>query len=457
MTNRNSLINNLTEGPLTRQLLSFSLPLMLGNLLHTLYNLVDMAVVGQFVGSEGLSAVAISGQLTVLFYALGIGLGTGGQILVAQQVGAGDHEGVRKTIGTSFTFTVLLSIVVTTLGIAFNRPLLALLNTPAEAWQDAVEYMFWCCLGIPFTYLNGGMSALLRGMGDSKRPTWFVAAAALTNVALDLLLVAVFDMRAKGAAIATSVAQLVGCAACLIYLYRHREALGFDFKPASFRMDKKLLVAMLKLAAPLAFQNIAINISMLFVNAWVNVYGVIASAVSGVGSKLYSLMSLVTMAMQSAASTFTGQNIAAGRIDRVRQTMRSSTLFSLVFWVFLAALCLLIPRSIFGLFTQEEAVLAMAREYLFIAVWMFLGFALFSAPLGFLGGIGHVSLNMVIALGDGVLARIGLSLLFANVLGMGLHGYWWGSALAGFVSVLGGWAYYFFAPWHRRKLLLQDE
>lgn len=455
MSNRNSLINNLTEGPLTRQMLTFSVPLILGNLLHTLYNLVDMAIVGQFVGSAGLSAVSIAGQITFLLYALGIGLGSGGQILVAQQVGAGDTDGVRKTIGTSFTFTILLSIAVTALGIVFNQPLLRLLNTPAEAWQDAVEYMFWCCLGIPFTYMNGGMSALLRGMGDSKRPTTFVAAAAATNVVLDLVLVAVFDMRAKGAAIATSAAQAVGCAACLIYLYRNREKLGFDFKPESFRMDQKTLGTILKLAAPLAFQNIAINISMLFVNAWVNVYGVIASAVSGVGSKLYSLMSIVTQAMQASVATFTGQNIAAGRQDRVRRSMGIATACTMVFWVLMAAICLFAPRSIFILFTQEEAVLAMAGEYLRIAVWMFLSFALMSPALGFINGIGFVGLNMAVAIGDGVMARIGLSLLFANVMGLGLHGYWWGSALAGFVSVIGGWAYFFFGKWQSRKLLTE--
>lgn len=456
MSNRNSLITNLTEGPLSRQIFSYCIPLVLGNLLHTIYNLVDMAIVGQFVGSAGLSAVAISGQITILLYAVGIALGTGGQVIIAQQVGAGDHEGVRKTIGTSFTFTILLSLAVTALGIAFNKPLLRLLNTPTEAWQDAVDYMFWCCLGVPFTYLNGGMSALLRGMGESKRPTIFVAAAAITNVFLDLLFVAVFDMRAKGAAIATSAAQAVGCAACLIYLYRNRDRLGFDFKRESFRMDKKILGTMLKLAAPLALQNIAINISMLFVNAWVNVYGVIASAVSGVGSKLNSLMSIVTMAMQSTVATFTGQNVAAGRQDRVRRTMGITTHFALIFWAVLGSLCILCPRLIFGLFTQEEAVLAMSGEYLSIALWFFLSFALMSSPLGFLSGIGHVTLNMVIALTDGVIARIGLSLLFANVFAMGLHGYWWGSALAGFVSAIGGWAYFFFGKWQKRKLLTDN-
>lgn len=453
MTNRKTLINNLTEGPLTRQLILFSVPLMLGNLLHTLYNLVDMAVVGQFVGSAGLSAVSIAGQFTFLLYALGIGMGNGGQILIAQQVGAGDREGVRVTIGTSFTFTVLLSVVVTVLGIVFHKPVLRLLNTPAEAWQDAVEYMFWCCLGIPFTYMNGGMSALLRGMGDSRHPTVFVAAAAAVNVVLDLLLVAVFGMRAKGAAIATSLAQMVGCAACLIFLYRNRAQHGFDFSLKSMRMERKTLITILKLGAPLAFQSMAINISMLFVNAWVNAYGVIASAVNGVGSKLYSLMNIVTQAIQSAVATFTGQNIAAGRTDRVRRCVGMGTLITMVFWLAVSALCYFAPRSIFILFTQEEAVLALAAEYMFIQIWLYLSFALFSPPLGFINGIGFVGMNFGIALADGVVARIGLSLLFAGSMGMGLHGYWWGSALAGFVSVIGGWAYYFFGRWQKRQLL----
>lgn len=457
MTNRSSMINNLTQGPLTRQILLFSVPLVLGNLLHTLYNLVDMAVVGQFVGSAGLSAVSIAGQFTFLLYALGIGLGSGGQILIAQQVGAGDTEGVKVTIGTSFSFTILLSVVVTVLGIVFNKPMMRLLNTPAEAWQDATEYMFWCALGIPFTYMNGGMSALLRGLGDSKHPTWFVAAAALVNVVLDLLLVAVFDMRAKGAAIATSAAQAVGCAACLIFLYRNRARHGFDFSWASMRMDKRTLRTIIKLAAPLAFQNIAINVSMLFVNSWVNAYGVIASAVSGVGSKLYSLMSVVTSAMQSAVSTFTGQNIAAGKVSRVKQTMTVATVCCLCFWLVMSLVCLFWPKAVFILFTTEPDVLALAAEYMHIQVFMYLTFALMSPPLGFINGIGHVSLNMAIAIGDGVVARIGLSLLFAHAFAMGLHGYWWGSALAGFVSVIGGWLYYFFGRWHNRKLLTDRQ
>ena len=451
---RSTVINNLTEGPLGRQMILFSLPLVLGNLLHTLYNLVDMAVVGQFVGSAGLSAVATAGQITMLLYCLGIGLGSGSQILVAQQVGADEKDAIRVTIGTSFSFTVILALFVTALGVFFNRPILRLLNTPAEAMTDAMEYMFWCCLGIPFTYLNGGLSALLRGMGDSKHPTCFVAAAAVTNVILDFVFVAGLGWRAKGAAIATALAQLVGAVYCIGYLYKNREAVGFDFQPASFRMDKRTLWVIVKLSAPLAFQTIAINISMLFVNAWVNAYGVVASAVHGIGSKLYSLTTIVTNAMQTAVATFTGQNIAAGRPDRVKRSLSVSVSCCLAFWIFAALACILCPRAVFAAFTQEPDVLAMAPRYMRIQIVMYLSFALMSTPIGFINGIGHVTLNFVIALLDGVVARIGLGLLLAHSFGLGLYGYWWGSALAGFVSVIWGWLYFFSGRWKTRKLLV---
>lgn len=453
MTNEKNLINDLTEGPLTKQLLLFSMPLVLGNMLHTLYNLVDMAIVGQFVGSEGLSAVATAGQITMLLYCLGIGLGSGGQILIAQQVGAKDRDGVRTTIGTSFTFTILLAAVVTTLGLLFNETLLRLLNTPEEAWTDAVEYMFWCCLGIPFTYLNGGLSALLRGMGDSKHPTYFVAASAGANIVLDLLFVAVFDLRAKGAAMATSIAQVIGAAACIGYLYIHREELGFDFRRESFRMERRTLLTILRLAAPIAVQTIAINISMLFVNAWINAYGVVVSAANGVGSKLNSIATVITNAMQSAVATFTGQNVAARKHERVGRVMGVSALCCLAFWLVLVLCCLFLPRAIFGLFTSDAAVLDMAPGYMRVQIVMYLSFAAMSTPLGFINGVGHVNLNLIIALADGIVARIGLCLLFASVLTIGPYAYWWANALAGFVSVIWAWAYYFSGKWKSRKLL----
>ena len=325
--NQSTMINDMTRGPLAKQILLFSAPLVLANILQTLYNLVDLAIVGQVVGSVGLSAVSIAGQITFMLYALGIGLGSGTQILISQQVGAGNTDGVRRTTGTSLTATVFLAVFVMTLGLIFKNPLLRVLNTPDEAWTDAVEYMFWCVLGVPFTYGYGSLCAVLRGMGDSKRPMYIIGIAAITNIILDLLLVAGLGMRAKGAAIATSAAQLMSFLFALVYLYRHRDSFGFDFRRESFRIDRVILRTIVGLSAPLAFMSIAINISMMFVNALVNTYGVVASAVTGVGSKLYSVANIVTQSMQTAEATVTGQNIAARQLDRVKRSMLISTGF----------------------------------------------------------------------------------------------------------------------------------
>ena len=451
----NTMINDMTRGPLTRQILRYSAPLVLANILQTLYNLVDLAVVGQVVGSVGLSAVSIAGQITFMLYALGIGLGSGTQILISQQVGAGNTDGVRRTTGTSLTATAVLAAAVMVIGLVFKSPLLRVLNTPAEAWRDAEEYMFWCVLGVPFTYGYGSLCAVLRGMGDSRRPMYIIAIAAVTNIVLDLLLVAGLGMRAKGAAIATSLAQLVSFLFALVYLYRRRESFGFDFKRESFRVDKVILRTVVGLSAPLAFMSIAINISMMFVNAWVNTYGVVASAVTGVGSKLYSVSHVVTQSMQTAEATVTGQNIAARQFDRVRRSMLITSLICLVYWVLLSGLCLLFPRAVFGLFTSDEAVLDMTGVYMPILVVMFLSFATMAPALGLINGVGHVRLNFVIAMVDGVIARIGLCLLLAKVFGMGLSGYWWGNSLAGFVSSVWGLAYYFSGRWRYRRVLAE--
>ena len=449
-----AMINDMTHGPLAKQILFYSAPLVMANILQTLYNLVDLAIVGQVVGSVGVSAVSISGQITFLLYALGIGLASGTQILISQQVGAGDRDGVRRTIGTMLSATVVLAAVILVAGLAIKTPLLHILNTPGEAWQDATDYMVWCCIGIPFTYGYGSLCAVLRGMGDSKRPMYIIAIAAITNVILDLVLVAGLGLRAKGAAIATAAAQLVSFLFALIYLYRHRESFGFDFRRESFRVDRQLLRLIVNLSIPLAFMQISITISMMFVNALVNAYGVVASAVGGIGSKLYSVASIVTNSMQTAQATFTGQNIAAKRHDRVKRSILFTTLFCLAYWVVLSAVCLLFPEGVFRLFTGDEAVLALAPRYIYVLVTMFLSFALMAPPLGFITGIGNARLNFAIAVADGVVARIGLGLLLAVVCGIGLFGYWWGSALAGFVSVVAGWLYYFSGRWKHRAILV---
>ena len=245
-----------------------------------------MMVIGQFVGSTGLSAVSVGSDILQLLTMLCMGFASAGQIMIAQYVGAGRRQEITYTIGTMFSLITLIALCFSTIGIAFAGPILGLLNTPPEAMGEARAYSVTCYCGLVFIYGYNTVSAILRGMGDSKRPFLFISIAALINVVLDLLFVAGFGMGAMGAALATVIGQAVSFFSSLIYLYRRRESFGFDFQPRSFAIRKDQAIPLVKLGGPMALQHGVIMISVIFVNSHANAYGLIVSAVNGVGGKL---------------------------------------------------------------------------------------------------------------------------------------------------------------------------
>ncbi len=448
-----AMVNDLTQGSILKKLIVFALPFMAANLLNTLYTLVDLSIIGRFLGSEALSAASNSGQITFMLYAIGIGLGGGGQVLISQLTGAGKRNEYQETIGTLVSFGILSAVVTTFVGLVFARPLLELINTPPEALDRAVEYLQACAFGFIFCVGFNTFSAILRGMGDSKTPFLISAVCAIMNVVLDLLFVAVIHMGVAGAAWATAISQLCSFVFALCYLYPRRAQLGFDFKLRSFRIHGQKLKVILKLSIPLMISSIAISLSLTFINSFVNPYGVVASAVNGVGGKLSSLMQVVTHALQPAVGAFVGQNMGAGKPERAKKAVWCALGIGIVFWIIVAAICLIFPRAVFGLFSDEAPVLDLAVDYLKITVWNYLAWAIMSPALGLMSGVGAATLQLGVSLLDGVVARIGLSLLLGISLGMGLSGFWIGSVLATYVTVILGWAYFFAGRWKNRRLV----
>ncbi len=317
MEKNNSLIHDLTEGSVTRLLLIFSFPLLCSNLLQTVYNMVDMVVIGQFVGSVGLSAVSIGGDVLNFLTFLVMGFSNAGQVLLSQYIGAGNGERIKGTIGTMFTLILASAVVLSIIcGLCLDL-LLTAMNTPEECLEYAEQYSLTCIMGLVFIYGYNLVSAILRGMGDSKHPFMFIAVATVVNIVLDLLFVAGFHMGPFGAALATVIGQGVSFIWAIIYLYRHKEAFGFDFKLQSFQPDREVLPKLIKLGLPMCLQSAAIHISMLFVNSSINSYGVVASAVTGIGNKLGSITSVVTNALSTAGSSMVGQTIGAEKYHRI--------------------------------------------------------------------------------------------------------------------------------------------
>ena len=454
MANSKSMIRDLTEGNVTKQLLRFAYPFMLANLLQTIYNIVDMIVIGQFVGRTALAAVSCGGDLSSMFLYVAVGFTGASQVLIGQYVGAGDREGVRKSVGTTFTFCFILGVAVTIFCIFASPALLHLINTPPEAFEQARVYTLTYLSGFLFVLGYNAVAAILRGMGDSKHPLLFVIIAAISNLVLDLLFVAVFKWDAFGAALATLLGFAISFVCSIVYLYIKRENFGFDFKLASFKIDGKILKAMVRLGIPLAIQHAAIMVSMLFISARVNSYGDVATSVTGVGNKLRSIMSIISNAISTAGSAMAAQNLGAGKPERVKKIVRTSLLLCVVVATGLSAVYLLFPKEMFSLFTTDAEYLAMAPDYAPVLVLYVFSFAFMSTFNIVINGVGDVPMSYLVGIMDGVVARIGVAILLAVAFNMGIYGYWYGSAGAGFVAALIGCIYYFSGKWKSHRLLI---
>lgn len=454
MANTKSMIKDLTTGSVSKKLITFAYPFMLSNLLQVVYNLVDMIVIGQVVGSKGLSGVSIGGDLLQFCTMLCIGFASAGQIMISQSVGKGDRETVNSIIGTMFSsllsFSILLSIVTICLADTF----LVWMQTPAEAFEQARAYSIVCFAGLFFVYGYNVVSSILRGMGDSMRPFIFIAIAAVMNFLLDLLFIAVLGMEAFGAALATVLGQAFSFVASIIYLYRRKEAFGFDFKIQSFKVRFNILKPMIKLGFPLALQYAAISISMLFVNSYINSFGLVASAVTGVGNKLRQVMSIITRSIATAGSSMVGQNMGAGKPERVKQMVRTACIICFSAAIVFSCVFLVFPKQIFSIFDKNPEVLDWAPRYMVTIALAFGSFAVMAPFNALINGTGFAALSFVIALLDGVVSRIGLSLLLGLTFKMGIEGFWYGSALAGYSTGLVGAVYYLSGKWKTRKLII---
>ena len=446
-----TLIKDLTSGPVTPLLLRFAFPIMLSNLLQTAYNMADMIIIGKFVGSVGLSSVAIGGDVLHFFMFLGMGFATAGQIIVSQYVGAGRREDLNRVIGTLFSSILILSAVLTGISLLFSGWLLKVLHAPAESAAGARDYILCCSIGLVFTLGYNMVSAILRGMGDSRHPMIFVAISTVCNIILDLLLIGVFHMGAFGAALATVVSQGISLLLSIIYLYRSREAFSFDFALQSFRPDGTIVKIIIRLGIPIAIQTSASSISALFVSSFVNSYGVVASAVTGVGNRLSSLALIVANSMNVSSSAMVGQCFGAGKMDRIRKSFWSVFFVDLVFVTTLSIIILLFPEQVFGLFNRSPEVLKMARLYAPVTAIMFMGFAVRSPSLGLINGLGHSRMNFMMGVVEGFILRIGLTYLLGVVLGFGIQGFWYGSAIASYGYGLVVFPYFLSGKWEKRK------
>ncbi len=451
---KENVIQDFTQGPLFRRMLFFAVPFMISNAMQVLYSMADMLIVGKFAGSHGISSVMIASQAVFFITMVGMGFATGGQVLISQLIGRNEKHRMKSAIGTLFTTNSLFGLTMAALSLLAAKPFLALLKTPPEAFDGACSYLMICGGGIIFIYGYNMAAAVLRGVGDSVRPFKFILVSALLNVALDLLFVAVFQWGVTGAAAATVISQAVCCVMAMGYLRRHRKEFGFDFKPASWRIDRAILGALVKLGVPFAIRFAAINISMLFVLSLINSLGVATSAAFGVGMRLDEFANKISQGVMMAVSTITGQNMGAGLFRRIRQGVCYAWTICGGFFLVFGGIMLIFPKELFGIFTDDPEVINLAPTIISALLIHYPALLIMKGTNGFVQGIGNASFGLVIALLDGFVFRIGFSWLFGIYLDMGLYGMILGYAAATYSTALPSLFYFLFIPWHKRRTVV---
>lgn len=452
---KSSEIKIFTEGNLTSHLIKFAVPVLLSHLMMVLLNTVDMIVVGQKLGEIGTSSVSIGGSVAMFLNAFIGGFASAAQVIIAMMIGAGKQKLISKFISTVCGFVFVIAIASIFVMLPFTDLMLNLLNTPSEAYEGSYEYAIICIFGIVPIYFYHIISAIFRGLGDSKHPFIFISIACSLNIVLDIIFVLCFDMGVGGAAIATVVAQLVSVVLSVIVLAKKKDAFELTIKIKDFcRWDKKELLKFIKLAIPMAINNSAIQIAGMVINSMINDFGVTVSAFAGIRSNIATTVDLILGSVATAGAMIIGQNIAAGKLKRVNGTLIRVGIITLSISAVLIILFLICPISIFGIFTKEKAVLELVRPYLPILIFSLVNAGIRPVTRALIDGSGNKRINLVVALLDAIVARIGLAVVFGILLKKGYMGLWFGTTLAELVPILIGVIFYFISV---RKKLPKDN
>lgn len=431
-----SIARDLTQGSVTKQLIRYSLPLVTTSLLQSLYSIADYIVAGFFISSAGQSAINNSSLIMNLMTQIAIGLTLGGNILIGQYFGNHEEESRKQSAGTLLTLSIGVGIVTAALCFILTRQLLILLKAPAL--EEATTYLKICSIGMLPIFGYNALSALLRAVGNSKMPLYFVIASTATNVVLDLVFVIAFRMGVAGTALATLISQFVSFSAALIFCFKHREHLGLTkayLKPKADRVR-----AILKLGLPTAFQWGIASVSWLVVSYLINGYHlVLYSAANGISNKIKDFCQLFISAMSGAASTMVAQNLGAGLYDRARSVMRTCMKITLSMAAILIVISHLFAPVLVSLFTPEAEVQHWAAINLRIEIIGQLFYAGFFTYNTLATGCGDTMFVMWNSFVNCIIFRLVLAIVFNQL--WGIYGVFIACAIAPASSVPIGWFY----------------
>lgn len=386
----------MTEGSIWKKLLMYSIPLILGNLFQQLYNTVDSIIVGNYIGSEALAAVGSSGSIINLLIGFCVGASAGAGVVIAQFFGAQDKEGVRKAVHTTLAIAIAAGVVMTVVGILLVPFLLRAMGTPEEVFGQAVTYLQVYFGGIFFSVIYNMSAGILNAVGNSRRSLIYLMIAAVSNIFLDLLLVVVLKMGIVGAALATDISQLLSCIFILLFLTRSQEIYRVCLREIRFyeRMPSKII----KIGLPTGIQHVVISFSNVLVQSSVNSFGAAAMAGFAAYIKIDGFNILPVMSFSTAATTFTGQNIGAGKYDRVKSGMYVSLAMGIIYTIATGILLLIFAPQVIGVFTDNQEVVTYGVYIMKFFCPFYWSLAILHVLSGTIRGTGHTLEPMLVIL-----------------------------------------------------------
>jgi len=442
-------MRDLTTGHEGKQIFVFALPMLLGNVFQQLYNIVDTIIIGQYIGSDALAAAGASFPVIFVLISLVIGITIGTNIIIAQYYGAKDINNIKKAIDTTFIFLFFASIVLTILGLTLSEYVFRLIALPENLIPMAMEYFNVFAIGLVFMFMYNATSAVLRGLGDSVTPLYFLIISTILNIIFDLVFVLVFKWGVSGVAFATVLAQAIAFFMAIIYLNRTHKLVRFHLIGLTFSKD--IFIKSIRVGIPSGLQHTFVALGMMALISIVNTFGTATIAAYTIAVRVDSFAAMPAMNLSRALSTFVGQNIGAGKTSRVKNGLIYTLIMTSIISIMVTFAAYFFGHEIMGVFTSDEEVISIGRTYLVIVSSFYLIFSAMFVTNGVLRGAGDTLASMFITLLSLWLLRIPISYLLSE--SYGAIGIWWGIPIAWIFGLLASLIYYRSGRWKSKAVV----
>lgn len=445
-------MKDLSSGNEFKLILHFATPMLLGNVFQQLYNVVDSIVVGNFIGKEALAAVGASFPILFTLISLVLGVAIGSTIVIAQFFGAKDMKNVKRTIDTLYIFLAIASVIISIVGITFSTEIFRLIRMPEEAIPEAVAYFNIYIGGAILFFGFNGTSAILRGLGDSKTPLYFLMLSTVLNIILDLVFIVWFGWGIRAVAFATLLAQGIAFISVVLYLNKTHPVIKLTLRRMIF--DKDIFLKGAKIGFPIGFQQAFVALSMMAMYWLVNRFGTNATAAYSVVFRIDSFAAMPAMNFANAFSTFVGQNLGANRPERVRTGLWATFKMTTTIAVTISLIAIIFSRPLMQLFTQDPAVIEIGASYLKIVAFFYITFSTMFVVGGVMRGAGDTFVPMLITFFALWVVRIPVCYFLSEK--FGYIGLWWGIPVAWVIGMSLSYLYYLTGRWKKKVVVRHD-